>query len=461
MNICKLCFAIPIAAAALAAQSKPLPRLRVSVDGHSFVKEGGEPFFYLGDTAWCLFTRPTHAEIDRYLTDRAAKGFTAIQGVFLIWDGLNRPNPLGQTLFVNRNAAQINEGFFENADYIIDKAESLGLYVLILPQWAKTFLGREPYLFDETTAYNYGKFIGARYRNKPVIWMLGGDRAGKGVEEVTRAMANGLDDGGGGKQLVSYHPTGRQSSSMWFHNEPWLNFNSIQSGHASQNRNYELVSTDYRLQPAKPVIDAEAGYENITDGLRQAVPGIKRLEAWDVRRFGYLAVLAGAAGYAYGCGEVYEFWTPGMQQTRWMAGLPWQDSMQLPGASQMKHLRSLIESRPMLVRVPDQSLLVSDPMATTDRMQAARASDGSYALIYSASGRSIDVHLDSLSGKTIQSWWYDPRTGAATVAGKFPKTATHEFKPPTSGENNDWVLVLDDAARKFPAPGKPTMGRSR
>ena len=112
---------------------------------------------------------------------------------------------------------------------------------------------------------------------------------------------------------------------------------------------------------------------------------------------------------------------PGMQQTRWMAGLPWRDSMQLPGASQMKHVRTLIESRPMLVRIPDQSMLVSDPMDTTDRIQATRASDGSYAFIYTAFGRPIEVRLDSMSGKTIRACWYDPRTGASKPAGNFPR----------------------------------------
>jgi hypothetical protein len=443
-----------VAAAGLSAQSKPLPRLRVSENGHFFVTEGGAPFFYLGDTAWCVFTRPTHEEVDQYLKDRASKGFTAIQGVLLIWDGLTRPNPLGQMLLVDKNPAKINEAFFDNVDYIVNKAESLGMYTLMLPIWSKGMLGGQRSVFDEATGYNYCKLIAARYRNKPVIWMLGGDRPGTGVEEITRAMARGLTEGGGGTHMISYHPTGRQSSSMWFHNEPWLNFNSIQSGHSSQNKNYELVASDYQLKPAKPVIDAEAGYENITDGLRQAEPGIKRLGAWDVRRFGYLSVFAGAAGFAYGNGEVYEFWTPGMQQTRWMAGLPWQESMKLPGSSQMQYVRKLIESRPMLVRIPDQSMLASDANATTDRQQATRASDGSYAFVYSASGRAIEVRLDSMPGKALRAWWYDPRTGVAKAIGRFPKTATREFKPPSSGENNDWVLVLDDAARKFPAPGK-------
>jgi len=30
--------------------------------------------------------------------------------------------------------------------------------------------------------------------------------------------------------------------------------------------------------------------------------------------------------------------------------------------------------------------------------------------------------------------------------------------PPIQGKGNDWVLVLDDAAQRFPVPGKPGAG---
>jgi hypothetical protein len=36
-----------------------------------------------------------------------------------------------------------------------------------------------------------------------------------------------------------------------------------------------------------------------------------------------------------------------------------------------------------------------------------------------------------------------------------PKTDTREFTAPASGIGNDWVLVLDDAAKNDPAAGKP------
>ena len=34
----------------------------------------------------------------------------------------------------------------------------------------------------------------------------------------------------------------------------------------------------------------------------------------------------------------------------------WQQAMNLPGANQMKYVRRLIESHPMIERVPDQSI---------------------------------------------------------------------------------------------------------
>lgn len=51
--------------------------LKVSENKRYLVKQDGEPFFYLGDTAWALLQRLTREETDRYMEDRASKGFTA------------------------------------------------------------------------------------------------------------------------------------------------------------------------------------------------------------------------------------------------------------------------------------------------------------------------------------------------------------------------------------------------
>ena len=75
-----LLFASPASPGLLAAESHSFPRLKVSDNKHFLVSEDGRPFFYLGDTAWELFHRLNRQEADRYLSNRAAKGFTVIQG---------------------------------------------------------------------------------------------------------------------------------------------------------------------------------------------------------------------------------------------------------------------------------------------------------------------------------------------------------------------------------------------
>ena len=57
------------------------PRLKVAENHRFLVTQDDEPFFWLGDTAWELFHRLDREEADRYLQDRAAKGFTVIQAV--------------------------------------------------------------------------------------------------------------------------------------------------------------------------------------------------------------------------------------------------------------------------------------------------------------------------------------------------------------------------------------------
>jgi hypothetical protein len=199
----------------------------------------------------------------------------------------------------------------------------------------------------------------------------------------------------------------------------------------------------------------EPGYENITDGL-SANPDAKRIQAVDIRRSAYLAVFAGAAGLSYGQGEVYGFAAGGTVTTRWGTAMSWKEALKLPGSGQVQYVRHLIESRPMLQRVPDQSLIAGEvsPRAV-ERFAAMRGADGSYAFVYLPSGKpEVTVNTAKLSGTTIKAWWYDPRTGQATHLEDFTRTESRRFTAPASPEGADWVLVLDDGDKNYPAPGK-------
>ncbi len=96
----------------------------------------------------------------------------------------------------------------------------------------------------------------------------------------------------------------------------------------------------------------------------------------------------------------------------------------------------------------------SVPGAGRYRFLATRDSAGSYAMVYVPVGRAFKVRMDKIAGPKVNAWWYNPRTGEATAIGDFANAGEREFLSPTPGEQLDWVLVLDDAARRFPAPGQ-------
>ena len=104
-------------------------------------------------------------------------------------------------------------------------------------------------------------------------------------------------------------------------------------------------------------------------------------------------------------------------------------------------------------------MLVDTPIATampgTGRYHFASTRDetGTYAMVYAPVGRMFRVRMSVITGATVKAWWFNPRNGTATAIGTFPNTGERDFTPPDPGEMLDWVLVLDDAAKGYRAPG--------
>jgi hypothetical protein len=136
---------------------------------------------------------------------------------------------------------------------------------------------------------------------------------------------------------------------------------------------------------------------------------------------------------------------PGRHPAVTAARTPWKEALDLPGAGQVRHARALIETHEAHARVPDQSLIASEVGAGGDHVQACRAGDGAWALLYLPTGKAVTVDLSKLTGEKLSATWFDPRTGKETAAGAFAREGKREFTPPTSGKGNDWVLVLRKA----------------
>ena len=431
---------------------------------------GDQPFFWLGDTAWELFHRLNREDADQYLKRRAEQGFTVIQTVALAnLDGLHAPNAYGERPLENDDPTKPREEYFKHVDYIIDQANKYGLVIGLLPTWGDKVLQlwREgPEIFTPENAKIYGKWIGNRYKDrKNIIWILGGDRNPRNPtqEKIWRNMAEGIAEsmGGNDKVLITFHPQPNElGSAQWFHNDDWLDFNMFQNGHCRDAAVYEKIQTVYNMIPAKPVIDGEPLYEDHV--ICNDPQDLGYSSTLDIRKYAYLDLFSGAFGHTYGCHDVWQFYTLDkkvVQNPRIYVRNPkisWQEAMELPGANQMNFMHRLMESRPMLERVPDQSLIIENNYPAAERIQATRGKG--YLFIYSAAGRPFTVKLGKISGKILKGFWFDPRTGTSTMIEPFDNQGSKKFTPPqqtfpsSSGYGNDWVLVLDDAGKDYKAP---------
>lgn len=444
--------------------------LKVSDNKRFLQHEDGTPFLYLGDTAWELFHRLNREEADFYLENRAKKGFTVIQAVALAeLDGHNVPNPYDHLPFINMDPSRpaVKEGpendYWDHVDYIVNKANELGMYIGFLPTWGRYWHDEKIILFNPEKAFQYGKYLGERYKDKQIIWILGGDRNidNDRQREIIKSMAQGIKEGDGGTHLISFHPTGGRGSSEWFHNEPWLDFNMRQNGHNTDFTNvYVNTLNDYRKQPVKPVIDGEPLYEDHPLSFNAARLG--HSVAADVRRPLYWNLFSGAFGHTYGHHSVWQMYDSDKRNPINNPLMSWKKAIDQPGANQMIYGRLLIESRPFLTRIPDPDIVVTDKVATSVpgegryRFVATRDEAGTYAMIYVPAGREFAVRTDVIKGEKINAWWYNPRNGKAKKIETFANDRkARKYISPEPGEQTDWILVLDDAALKYPAPGKP------
>jgi len=442
-------------------QIRTLPKLQVSDNGRYFVREDGSAFIWIGDTSWHVHAMTTE-EMDEYISIRKAQGFTVIQcAVGFPADRKDRVNTYGHHAFggpKHRDIGRPNESYWKTIDLWFRKLEDAGLYAAVVSFWGdRTNLGR----YSKDEIYSYFKWLGHRYRSQNnIVWLtLGEGTDWRCDRNKVLAALRGLRDGDTGSKLVSIHSIwGNSTTTRGYHCH--VDFNNWQTSQwgwptelpvkdpayrrkrdptmAGYWRVWEAIEADYQREPVKPVIDAEAWYEGSGPvGDPKAIFRNGGARAYHVRRRAYFTVFAGAAGHTYGAQGVWDKKTDSTKT--------WRSALELPGARQVGHLGQLLGSRPVLTRIPDQSLIVRGQSDDYDsHVQATRGSDGSYAFIYIADGHEISVDLTNLSNRKIKATWFSPRYGRYTDLGEFRNVSSQTFDPPGIARvGNDWVLVLD------------------
>lgn len=440
--------------------TSPTPALKISENGRYLMTEDGKPFFWLGDTGWLMFNKLDRDEAEAYLEDRKSKGFNVIQAMVL--HTVPSVNIFGDSSIVNGDISKplITEGnnpnnadeydYWDHIDYMIDRAAAKGLYMALVPVWGTNVKNG---LVTPLQAKEYASFLAERWKDKDnIIWLNGGDIKGSDSISVWKEIGPAIKTIVP-KQLMTYHPRGRTGSSDWFHNESWLDFNMVQSGHrrydqdTSRNEvkhygedNWKYIQVDWNLKPVKPTIDGEPSYEGIPQGLHNIEE--PRWKDFDVRRYGYWSVFAGAFGYTYGENSVMQFHSATDTTSAYGSSVLWNEALQAPGATQMRYLKELMLSKQNYFdRIPDQSLLAENG-ERYECLLATRTDD--YALIYNYTGREMKIVMGKIKGEKVKASWFNPRNGETISIGNFDNKGIQSFKP--DGEHkagNDWVLILD------------------
>ena len=425
-----------------------------SVSGNKrYLLKDGKPFFWLGDTGWELFHRLNKTDAEKYLKRRSEQGFTVIQAVALAeMDGIHTPNANGDKPLIDDDPTKPNEKYFAFMDTVIDIAASYNITIALLPTWGdKVFAdkwGKGPEIFNSENAAVYAQWLSHRYKEKKnIIWVLGGDRIPRGESDIStwRAMGNAIKRETNNRAVISFHPQpNKLGSAEYFPKDSWIDFHMFQTGHCRDAAVYDKIQSVYTMQPTKPVMDAEPIYEDHPVCFNAKELG--KSNTLDVRRSAYLDLFSGAFGHTYGCHDIWQMYNPNVESING-AQMYWYDAIELPAAKQMIYVRKLMESFPILERVPDQSVIKETSTAAAERIQATRGAD--YLMVYSTAGKPFTINMGKIKGKIVRGFWYNPRKGEQTAIDAMTNSGQKKFTSPTAGYSQDWVLVLFDTTKNY------------
>lgn len=425
--------------------------LHTSENGRYFM-EGATPFFWLGDTAWLMLQKLNEEEMRTYLRNRKEKGYNVIQTVLV--HTLPGVSESGCSLAPGmKNVTE--KAYWEFVEKALDMAQEMGLYLGLLPAWGSLV---KDGILNKKNIEEYAEFLGSRFEKRPnIIWILGGDVRGDAGPEVFRREAE-IFKKHNPERLITYHPFGRTSSSLWFHEEEWLDFNMFQSGHRRYDQaslgewddnagretffgedSWKYVERDFSYGTMKPTLDGEPSYEGIPQGLHN--PRNPYWEEWDVRRYAYWSVFAGAAGHTYGSNAIMQFYTENEGKGAYGVRESWQDALHHPGSAQVRYLKELMESVDFVNGRADDSLLLFGQKERYHRIAVFAGED--YVFCYDYNGDEFLLNLEKYMDKPMDAYWMNPQDGTYSYITTLQGVKKWLASPVARKDKaNDWVLVL-------------------
>jgi hypothetical protein len=404
------------------AAGEPEYPVKVSANERYFIDQKGEPVFWMGTTQWQLFREYKIEDARTIIEKTKEKGFVFAQVMLMgVGDG-TKANVYGEKPWIDNNPLTPNEAYFKNVDAVmqIARENNLNISMTLFHQRYRKYITPDK-------ARAWATWLARRYKDVPtIVWSMTPEAKPEFVP-ILRELAAGLRAGDGGAHLITFKPDPAPYSSSFIHDEPWLDFDSMQTW-KSVELIYPFITKDYNLKPTKPVLMAEGAYEHGSEY------GFDVSPLW-VRRQAYYSYLAGAH-HTYGHND------------SWRVLPTWKQALDAPGATQLGTLKKVFQDRhEWWYLVPDQGILAKGGQTKGQVLNlAARHKDGRWIMAYLAAPATFSINMNKLaSGQRARANWVDPRNGHSESAGSFTTVGEEAFSTPAGWE--DALLVLETNGR--------------
>lgn len=436
MRLCLVLLALLAGPTAPANTEVRFP-LRIAAAGTYLEDVAGKPFLITGDAAWSLISDLPAEEADLYIADRKARGFNTILVSLIEREfARNAPNNAEDIppFLVPGDFTQPNDRYFSDAEHVLDAAFRAGMLVLLAPAYAGANGGPQGWYAEMAAAgpdalRAYGRYLGKRYARYPnIVWVQGGDYDPPD-RALVEALAEGIAEGAPGA-MQTVHGNRDTATAAYWPDARWLALDTVYT--------YEdvaaAVQARYRAGPHRPFFLIEARYE-----------GEHGVEAAEIRRIAYGALLSGAGGQVFGNNPVWHFGGPALYDTP----AEWREALASQGAVSIGHLAGLFARFDWWKLKPDDGRFMRHvegaPSVST---VSAVADDGTFAVVYIDGAVSIDLDPSVLTALTGSIEWYDPSTGARMLTK--PAADLRRLVVPTlsrASDVEDWLVVLRVGSR--------------
>jgi hypothetical protein len=319
---------------------------------------------------------------------------------------------------------------------VLKEAEKRGLFVLHSELWYGAGKGLWLHHVNPDSAKIYGAFVGKRFAGfKNLMWMHAGDRnPDPNLARCTRVLAREIASAAP-HHLHTVHNAHEFASARFYHEDSWL---SVNLGYTYGASYLHILPEYQRTNPVRPVILGETGYEDEPNAI-ELLPDAKKGDLWSpfrIRRNAWWAVLSGANGYCAGS----RLW-------RWEPN--WRETMHVRSTKEAPQILHALETVDWWKLIPDAShefvTAGFGEWKHENYPTAALAGDGSCAVVYLPTPRTITLDLSKLK-TPVTARWFDPTSGAFKELDASPNSsnATYQVTPPPANDagESDWVLVF-------------------